>query len=399
MNTDGIKPLDGIRVVALEHAIAAPFCTRQLADMGATVIKVELPDAGDFARHYDKNARGMSSYFVWANRSKKSLTLNIKQQEGKEILDRLLLTADVFVQNLAPGATDRLGLSFKALHDKFPKLIVCNISGYGASGPYQLKKAYDLMIQSESGFLSLTGFPGAKYMAKAGISLADICTGMYGYSNILAALIQRQKTQLGSEIDLSMFECMTEWMSAPLYYSMDDKAPPERTGANHATICPNGMFMTKDSKVFILGIQNTGEWQTFCKQVLRMPEMSDDPRFDCNVNRNKNRDELLSSIEGVFAQMDWAEVENLLNQAHIAYSAVNTMGDIWHHPQLKARQRWVEIDTPVGKMPSLLPPGVNNSFTPSMNSVPALGEHTKDILHSLGYGDTDIETLKNEFIV
>jgi itaconate CoA-transferase len=387
-----MRPLDGITVVSLEQAIAAPFCTRQLADQGARVIKVERPGVGDFARAYDERVRGLASHFVWTNRSKESLTLDIKHQAADAILTRLLENADVLVQNLAPGASARLGLSHEALQEKFPRLIVCDISGYGEDGPYRDKKAYDLLIQSEAGFLSVTGSPDEP--AKAGCSIADIAAGMYGYTNILAALIQRGKTGRGCKIDVSMLESLTEWMQFPLYYAMDDASPPQRAGAAHATIYPYGPFPAGDGKIVMLGLQNEREWGIFCDKVLVQPELKTDRRFASNSARAAARQELRAIIVESFSPLTAQQVIDRLDGAQIANARMNDMHDVWAHPQLKARGRWTEVDTPVGKMPALLPPGLPDTYPPRMDRIPALGEHTDAILKELGYDRNAIASLR-----
>ncbi len=382
MKKVGPRPLDGITVVSLEHAIAAPFCTRQLADNGARVIKVERPGVGDFARKYDERTRGMASHFVWTNRSKESLTLDLKHEDAGPILNELLAEADVLVQNLAPGAAARMGLSFEALHERFPKLIVCDISGYGEGGPYETKKAYDLLIQSESGFISVTGSPDAP--AKAGCSIADIAAGSYAYSSILNALLLRHKTGLGSHLDVSMLESMVEWMSFPLYYAFEGQTPPPRAGAAHATIYPYGPFPVGDGSNVMLGLQNEREWQIFCEKVLNQPELAKDPRYDSTSKRVTNRDGLRGLIVGAFAQMTIDQVIEALEKAQIANARVNEMKDVWAHPQLKARQRWTEVQTPVGVLPALLPPATSSAFEARMDPIPDIGEHTLAILKSLG---------------
>lgn len=386
------KPLDGITVVTLEHAIAAPFCTRQLADLGARVIKIERPRVGDFARAYDGRVKGLSSHFVWTNRSKESVTLDVKHEAAGGIMDALLAQADVLVQNLAPGAAARLGLSFADLHAKYPKLIVCNISGYGNDGPYRDKKAYDLLIQSESGFLSVTGTPDES--AKAGCSIADISAGMYAYSSILAALLQRGQTGVGSEIDISMLESMVEWMGFPMYYAFDGATPPPRAGAAHATIYPYGPLPVRGGESVMLGLQNEREWAQFCEFVLLQPELAKDARFDANAKRVANRDALKTIIEGIFTALSADDVIQRLEAARIANAHVNTMADVWAHPQLQARQRWVDVGTPQGPVPALLPPGSSNAFAPHMGDVPALGEHTDALLRELGLGDDAIAALR-----
>lgn len=389
-----MRALEGITVVTLEHAIAAPFCTRQLADLGARVIKIERPGVGDFARAYDQRVRGLASHFVWTNRSKESLTLDLKHAEAPVVLGRLLGHADVLVQNLAPGAAARLGLSFEALHPRFPRLIVCDISGYGADGPHRDRKAYDLLIQSESGFLSVTGTP--EEPAKAGCSIADIAAGMYAYTNILAALIERAKSGEGRRIDVSMLESMAEWMGYPMYYAFDGAPPPARTGAAHATIYPYGPFPAGDGKVVMLGLQNEREWNTFCTKVLENPALAADPRFDSNARRTASRDALRAIIVDAFAHFTAGQVVARLDEAGIANARMNTMEELWAHPQLKARGRWAEVDTPAGAVPTLLPPGTSRADDPRIDPVPALGAHTDAILSGLGYAQADIDRLRNE---
>jgi itaconate CoA-transferase len=387
-----MRPLDGIKVVTLEHAIAAPFCTRQLADLGARVIKVERPGVGDFARGYDERVHGLSSHFVWTNRSKESLALDLKQPEAAKILDALVADADVLVQNLAPGAADRLGLSYEKLSEKYPQLIVCDISGYGADGPYRDKKAYDLLIQSESGFLSITGSPGEP--AKAGCSIADIAAGMYAYSNILSALLLRPRTGRGCRIDVSMLESMVEWMGYPLYYAINGQTPPALSGAAHATIYPYGPFPAGDGKTVMLGLQNEREWKLFCDQVLVQPELATDPRFASNSKRTSEREALRAVIVEAFVPLTAAQVIERLEVAGIANAQMNTLNDVWAHPQLAARERWQEVGTPAGMIPALLPPGLPTSFEPRMDPVPALGEHTDAILRELGYDNAQIDALR-----
>jgi len=378
-------PLDGITVVALEHAIAAPFATRQLADLGARVIKIERPGVGDFARAYDQRVAGLASHFVWTNRSKESLSLDLKQPAALEILQRLLGQADVLVQNLAPGAAARLGLGYEALAAQYPRLIVCDISGYGEGGPYSEKKAYDLLIQSESGFLSVTGTPDQE--AKAGISIADIAAGMFAYSSILAALLQRQQTGQGRRIEISMLEAMVEWMNFPLYYAYQGQVAPGRAGASHATIYPYGAFQAGDGGRVMLGLQNEREWGVFCEKVLLQPELKSDPRFDSNALRSQNRSELNAVIDTVFSRCDSAEIIRRLEEAAIANARVNTMAEVWRHPQLQARKRWTAIDSPVGALPALWPPGASVEHPVRMGAVPALDEHSEAILSELGFAE------------
>ncbi|MFW5330017.1 CaiB/BaiF CoA transferase family protein [Hydrogenophaga sp. ZJX-1] len=390
-----MRPLEGITVVTLEHAIAAPFATRQLADLGARVIKIERPGVGDFARGYDTRVRGIASHFVWTNRSKESLTLDVKHPEAQAILKRIIEEdADVVVQNLAPGAAARLGLSYEALSQVKPGIIVCDISGYGDSGPYRDKKAYDLLIQSEAGFVSVTGTEDTP--SKAGPSIADIAAGMYAYTNILAALMHRQKTGEGQRIDVSMLESLTEWMGYPLYYSFEGAAPPKRTGASHATIYPYGPFPAGDGKTVMLGLQNEREWKAFCGQVLQQPALASEERYASNPKRVANRADLYETIVQAFATLTADEVVQRLEAAQIANAQVNTMAEVWAHPQLKARERWTEVATSVGTVPALLPPGSWSKGAPRMDAVPALGQHTDAILAGLGYSVEQIQGLRAE---
>jgi len=389
MTSKQVRPLDGITVVSLEHAIAAPFCTRQLADLGARVIKVERPGLGDFARAYDERVKGMASHFVWVNRSKESLTLDLKQAPALAALKTLLKTADILVQNLAPGAAARMGLTAEALQKENPQLILCDISGYGNDGPYRDKKAYDLLIQSEAGFLSVTGTPESP--SKSGNSIADIAAGMYAYTNILAALLQRGKTGKGSSIDVSMLESLSEWMGYPLYYAYDGASPPPRNGASHATIYPYGPFNTGDGGTVMLGLQNEREWVQFCEIVLQNVTLSKDERFNQNFKRNENRKELLAIIDACFSQFTVEQVIVRLEQAQIANARLNDMAGLWKHDQLKARNRWVDVDTPVGQIPALLPPGLNDSYEYRMDAIPAVGEHTHTILSEIGLSEEQIQ--------
>lgn len=385
------RPLDGITVVSLEHAIAAPLCTRHLADLGARVIKVERPGQGDFARAYDSRVKGQASHFVWVNRSKESLTLDLKQPAAQAVLAALLARADVLVQNLAPGAAARMGLGFEVLHARHPRLVVCDISGYGPNGPYRDRKAYDLLVQGEAGLLSVTGTPDAP--AKAGAPVADIAAGMYAYSSVLAALLQRGRTGQGSHIDVSMLESLAEWMGYPLYYAFDGAPPPPRSGAAHATIAPYGPVATADGTV-MLGVQNEREWQAFCAVVLQRPALAADPRFDSAARRNAHRAELQREMQAVLAALPSAQVLARLDAAQIANASVNDMAGLWAHPQLAARERWRQVATPGGAVPALLPPGVNSSFEPRMDAVPAVGQHTDAILRELGRSDADIAALR-----
>lgn len=387
-----MRPLEDITVVSLEHAIAAPFCTRQLADLGARVIKVERPGGGDFARDYDTRTQGLASHFVWVNRSKESLTLDLKQPAGLDALKQLLAKADVLVQNLAPGAAARMGLGHETLSVAHPRLIVCDISGYGGDGPYRDKKAYDLLIQSEAGFLSVTGTPDEP--CKAGNSIADIAAGMYAYTGILAALMQRQKTGRGSHVDVSMLEALAEWMGFPLYYAYEGAAPPRRSGASHATIYPYGPFQAGDGKTVMLGLQNEREWKVFCDQVLLQPALATDRRFSSNAARTEHREALRSVILQAFGPLTAEQVIARLDEAQIANAHVNDMAAVWAHPQLEARGRFRSVGSPAGEITALLPPGVNSSFDYRMDPIPAIGQHSEAILRELGHSDAAIAALR-----
>jgi itaconate CoA-transferase len=386
------RPLDGITVVSLEHAIAAPFCTRQLADLGARVIKVERPGGGDFARAYDQRVAGEASHFIWVNRSKESLTLDLKQPAAQAVLRELVAGADVLVQNLAPGAAARMGLGADVLQARHPALIVCDISGYGEDGPYRDKKAYDLLIQSEAGFLSITGTAAAP--CKSGNSIADIAAGMYAYTGILAALLQRGKTGKGSHIDVSMLESLAEWMGYPMYYAYDGAPPPPRSAATHATIYPYGPFAAGDGGTVMLGLQNEREWRAFCEKVLLQAALASDPRFDANAKRNANREVLQAIILEAFAGLSTTQVLERLDAAQIANACMNDMAGLWQHPQLQARERWREVVSPAGPVPALLPPGRQSAFDYRMDPIPAVGAHTGAILRSLGRSEADIAALR-----
>ncbi len=391
-----LPPLEGITVIALEHAIAAPLATRQLAELGARVIKIERVDGGDFARHYDARARGLSSHFVWTNRSKESLTLDLKQPAGLEILNTLLNTADVFIQNLAPGATAKMGLGKQTLATRNPKLIVCDISGYGNSGPQSSRKAYDLLIQAEAGLLGITG--NVEQGAKSGISIADIAAGTQAHAAILAALIQRGKTGVGSHIEISMLEAMTEWMGYPLYYSLDGATQPTRSGTDHATIYPYGCFRTgsessSGESEIMIGIQNHREWEKFCRIILDDDSLITAPAYTSNSNRSKNRDSLRIIIEEKLKKLKTEEVIEALESCGIACAKANTIAELWQHPQLRALNRFIEVETEVGTLEALAPPGHSDSFDAAVSKVPSLGEHTRTILGELGYTDSEIEAL------
>jgi len=376
-----VLPLDGITVVAVEQAVAAPFATRQLADLGARVIKVERPGVGDFARGYDTTVNGMSSHFVWLNRSKESLTLDLKQPEAIEVLGRLLARADVFIHNLAPGAVARLGFGADETRKRYPKVIVCEVSGYGSSGPYRDKKAYDLLVQSEAGVLSITGTE--QEPAKVGFSAADISAGMYAFSSILAALLRRQKTGEGSTLDISLFDSLSEWMSYPIYYTYGGKQPP-RSGARHATIDPYGPYAAGDGKVVYLGLQNEREWARFCADVLQQPALAADPRFSSNPKRVEHRRELDALITEAFSGLTAEQVIDRLERAQIANARMNSIRELIDHPQLAARDRWRDLQTPAGPMRSLLPPFNFDGMEIPMRPIPSIGEHTDAILGELG---------------
>ncbi len=391
-----MTPLAGITVVALEQAVAAPLATRHLADLGARVIKIERPDGGDFARHYDAAVKGLSSYFVWLNRSKQSLTLDLKRPEAMEVLARLLARADVFVQNLAPGAADRLGLAPAALRDRHPRLIVCTVSGYGAAGPYAAKKAYDLLVQSEVGLVSITGTPDAA--AKAGISAADIAAGMYAYSGILTALVARAATGRGATIDVSLFDALGEWMAQPAYYTMYGGAPPPRSGAAHATIAPYGPVRAADGEI-VVAVQNAREWTRFCAGVLGWPELEDDDRFRTNALRVKNRDALHIVIESTLGPLPIADIVARLERAGIAYARVNGVAAFVEHPQLVERNVWRDVDSPAGAIRALRPPVRMDGVEPVMRAVPALGEHTTAILEELGIAPHAIDAWRTAGVI
>jgi itaconate CoA-transferase len=386
--------LDGITVVALEQAVAAPFATRQFADLGARIIKIERPEVGDFARAYDENVHGMSAYFVWLNRGKQSLTLDLKHPAAAAIMQRLLTGADVFIQNLAPGAAERLGLGWAALSKPYPRLIVCDISGYGDAGPYRDKKAYDLLIQSEAGLLSITGTP--EQPSKVGASIADICTGMYAYSGVLSALLQRGRTGKGSRVEVAMFEALCEWMLQPLLYAHYAARPIPRTGADHASIVPYGRFTAADGKDVMMGIQNEREWAVFCDKVLGRPELARDARFDSNTRRLQNRVPLLAIVREVFGSLSAEALVARLDAAGIANARMNAMSEVWDHPQLRARGRWTETGSPVGAIPILRPPATHSDFSAAPGEVPAVGSHTDAILAELGFSAAERARLRTE---
>lgn len=385
-------PLSGLRVVALEHAVAAPYATRQLADLGAEVIKVERPGSGDFARSYDTSVQGLSSYFVWLNRGKKSVTLDVKQAPAREILARLVGEADVLVQNLAPGAAARLGLGYDVLAERHPRLVACDISGYGDGGPLRDKKAYDLLIQAEAGLLAVTGVEDTP--ARCGASVADIAAGSHAYSGILAALIQRSRTGRGTRVEVSMLEALAEWMMQPLYLGHYSRRPPRRMGATHPIIAPYGPHKAGDGTEVIFGLQNEREWLVFCDKVLGQPVLASDPRFDSNSKRVSARGELTALVEAAFAGLAADAVVARLDGAGIANGRLNDMEAVWQHPQLAARERWRSVDTEHGPVKALLPPTNLQGCEAAMGAVPALGQHTEEILAWLGYGAEDVLQLR-----
>jgi itaconate CoA-transferase len=385
------RPLEGVTVVGLEQVIAGPFCTRQLAELGARVIKIERPGAGDAARGYDRTVQGLSSHFVWVNRSKESLALDVKHPRAREILARLVERADVFVQNLAPGAAERIGLGAAELRARHPKLIWCGISGYGPSGPYAEKKAYDLLVQCETGLLSVTGTPDAH--AKAGIPVADIAAGMYALSSILAALLRREREGCGATLDITMFESLGEWMGFPAYFTAYGGAAPPRAGAFHATIAPYGPYKVGDGHTVFLGVQNDREFARFAEIVLGDASFATDARFATGPARDAHREALREEIERVFARLASAQVLERLERAEIANARLNTMQEFWQHEQLSARERWRSVASPAGSIEAMKPPFNLDAFEPRMDAVPALGEHTRAILAELGYAEREIELL------
>jgi len=386
-----MRPLDGITVVALEQVIAGPFATRQLAELGARVIKIERPGAGGALRGYDRTVKGLSSHFVWTNRSKESLALDVKHPAAKQILEKLLSKADIFLQNLAPGAAERLGLGAAELRARHPRLIWCGISGYGPAGPYAEKKAYDLLVQCEAGMLSITGTHEAP--SKAGIPVADIAAGMYAFSAILAALYRRSRDGQGATLDITMFEALGEWMGFPAYYTAYGGTPPPRSGAHHATIAPYGPFRVGDGGTVFLSVQNEREFGRFCDIVLQDRSLAADPRFSSGPARLQNRAALHAHIDQAFANMKTQEVIERLETADVANARLNSMHEFWRHPQLEARRRWAKVGSPAGELDALKPPFNLSEFEPRMDPVPVLGEHTRAILSELGYSGDEVESL------
>ena len=386
-----MRPLEGVTVVALEQVIAGPFATRQLAELGARVIKIERPETGDASRGYDATVKGQSSHFVWVNRSKESLALDVKRPEAREVLRRLLGKADVFLQNLAPGAVERLGLGAEELRKQHPRLIWCGISGYGPSGPYASKKAYDLLVQCEAGLLSVTGTPDAP--SKAGIPVADIAAGMYAFSSILAALLRRERSGEGATLDITMFESLGEWMGFPAYFANYGGSAPPRSGAYHATIVPYGPFRAGDGGTVFLSIQNEREFARFCSIVLGNEALAGDARFATGPARLQNKAAMHAEIDAVFLQLTTAEVEARLERADIANARLNDMQGFWNHPQLAARGRWTKVASPAGELDALKPPFNMDGLAPRMGAVPAVGEHTRTILQELGFTGAEISKL------
>lgn len=366
-------PLDGLLVVAVEQAVAAPLATRHLADLGARVIKLERPDVGDFARHYDRSVGGVSAYFAWLNRGKESVTVDLKAPEGIELARKLVARADVWVQNLAPGAAERLGLDARTLAARHERLIACDVSGYGRGGPYAGRKAYDLLIQAETGLVSITGSP--REPAKAGISVADIAAGMYAFSGILAALYERERTGRGTALDVALFDALGEWMAQPWYQARYGGAPPPRTGARHASIAPYGPFRTATGRI-VVGLQNEREWRALCAEVLLRPELADDERFRSNELRVAHADELTALIEESFAGLSTEQVQARLADAGIAYAAERSPDELSDHPQVVARDRLRTVASPGGPVDAILPPLSFGGREPRMGAIPALGEHT-----------------------
>lgn len=387
-------PLAGIRVVALEQAVAGPLCTRHLADLGADVVKIERPGGGDFARRYDTAVKGESSYFVWLNRNKRSLTLNVKHEAASEILHRLLGNADVFVQNFGPGAIDRLGLSAASLRERYPRLVICSISGYGTGGPYEQRKAFDLLLQGETGVIATTGTEDAP--AKLGISVGDIGAGVYGAMSVLAALFERSQTGQGKIVETSLFDALAEWMGYPALYNLYSGAPPARAGTRHATVVPYGSYRCGDGQLVLFAVQTEQQWANFCAIVCEHPEWERDPRFDSSAQRRINRNELEAMIETAFEPFTRAEITDRLERADIPYGDLNEISQFLDHPQLTGRDRWREVGSPVGPLKAILPPFIMEGFEPRMDPIPAAGQHTDAVLSEIGFSATEIAALHGQ---
>jgi itaconate CoA-transferase len=391
-----LPPLHGTTVVSLEQAVAAPFATRQLADLGARVIKIERPRSGDFARGYDEAVHGNSSYFVWLNRGKESLTLDLKSDEGRAVLDDLLDRCDVLVQNLGPGAAGRLGVDAAALAQSHPRVIPCTVSGWGVTGPWAHRKAYDLLVQCETGLLSITGTPDE--MAKVGISVADIAAGMYAYSGVLTALLRRATTGEVSAVEVSLFEALAEWMGSPAYYTRYGGRQPARVGARHATIAPYGPYDTADGRI-LLAVQNDREWRALCSVVLGDPGIATDVRFASNTARVAHREELDALIADRLAAVGTRDAGELLDGAGVAHAGINRIEDLLDHPVLAERGRWHEVPVPGGTVQALRPPADLAGVEPVMGAVPALGQHTDSILRELGRSDAVVAELRARAVV
>ena len=386
-----MRPMEGMRVVALEHAVAAPLCTRHLADMGADVIKIERPGDGDFARAYDDYVNGICSHFIWLNRGKRSVTLDVKNADARAALDSLIAGADVLVQNLAPGATARLGLSYEALKPVNPKLVVCDISGYGDSGPFVRKKAYDLLIQAESGLINVNGSP--EEPSRVGISIADIATGMYALTGILGALLRRGRTGEGGNVKIAMLDALGEWMTYPMLRHAYTGSAPPRVPTSHPAIAPYGAHKTKDGQV-VLGLQNEREWVTFCQKVLGSPAIQTDPRFATQNVRRENREALTAAIENFFSDKTSVEVAALLDRAGIANGRMNQPIDVWNHVQFEARDKWRTIQTENGPVRALLPPFIYPEEEAVMGDVPTVGQHTDEVLRGIGFSAQRIAAMR-----